>query len=173
MRWVQDVTFDESVPFYHLFPYRPAPPLPLQLFLAPGPPLVDPLPPPGRAPSGVSQVDTLPGPAPVQVAVDSDAARGAASGSIAPGGAEPRGVETGGIEPGGVATGGGKPGGAEPEGVEPGGSASEGAESGGAEPQGAALSGGSAGASPSLFVIVTIGLNVPKTKDRVHSGFKR
>ncbi|CAI7795742.1 unnamed protein product, partial [Closterium sp. NIES-53] len=51
----QDVTFDESVPFYHLFPYRSAPPPPPPLFLAPGPPPVDPLPPQGPAPSGVSQ----------------------------------------------------------------------------------------------------------------------
>ncbi|CAI7924115.1 unnamed protein product [Closterium sp. NIES-54] len=36
----QDVTFDESVPFYRLFPYRSAPPRPPPLFLAPGPPLV-------------------------------------------------------------------------------------------------------------------------------------
>ncbi|CAI7755021.1 unnamed protein product [Closterium sp. NIES-54] len=34
----QDVMFDESVPFYRLFPYRSAPPLPPPLFLAPGPP---------------------------------------------------------------------------------------------------------------------------------------
>ncbi|CAI7782019.1 unnamed protein product, partial [Closterium sp. NIES-54] len=33
-----DVTFDESVPFYRLFPYRSAPSLPPPLFLAPGPP---------------------------------------------------------------------------------------------------------------------------------------
>ncbi|CAI7893743.1 unnamed protein product [Closterium sp. NIES-53] len=130
----QDVTFDESVPFYHLFPYRSAPPPPPLLFLAP---------------------DPLPGPAPVQVAVGSGAPRGAALGAAASGGAEPRsaeseGAETGGAEPGGVATGGGEPGGAEPEGVEPGGAASEGAESGGAEPQGAATSGGSAGASSRL-----------------------
>ncbi|CAI7903333.1 unnamed protein product [Closterium sp. NIES-54] len=92
----------------------------------------------GPAPSGVSQVDPLPGPAPVQVAVNSGAARGTVSGSADPGGAEsegaktgganPRGVETEGAEPGGVATGGGEPGGAELEGVEPEGSASEGAE---------------------------------------------
>ncbi|CAI7802519.1 unnamed protein product, partial [Closterium sp. NIES-54] len=50
----QDVTFDESVPFYRLFPYRTAPrPLP-PLFLAPGPPQVYPLLAPGPAPSGVS-----------------------------------------------------------------------------------------------------------------------
>ncbi|CAI7748233.1 unnamed protein product, partial [Closterium sp. NIES-54] len=150
----QDVTFDKSVPFYRLFPYRPPP--------------VDPLPPQGPAPSGVSQIDPLPGPAPVQVDVDSSVARGAASRDEEPGGADPggavsegvetggvvpRGVETGGamprgVEPRGVATGSGEPGGAEPEGVEPGGAASEGAESGGAEPQGATSSGGSAGASP-------------------------
>ncbi|CAI7785312.1 unnamed protein product [Closterium sp. NIES-53] len=50
----QDVTFDESVPFYRLFPYRSAPPPPPPLFLAPGPPSVDPLPPQGPAPSGVA-----------------------------------------------------------------------------------------------------------------------
>ncbi|CAI7840115.1 unnamed protein product [Closterium sp. NIES-53] len=141
----QDVKFDESVPFYRLFPYRSAPPPPPPLFLAPSPPPVDPLPPQGPAPSGVSQVDHLPGPAPVQIVVDSGATQGAASG-----GAESEGAETRGAEPEGVATGGGEPGGAEPKGVEPGGAALEGVESGGAEPQGAALSGGSAGASPRL-----------------------
>ncbi|CAI7839495.1 unnamed protein product [Closterium sp. NIES-53] len=120
-----DVTFDESVPFYRLFPYRSAPP-----------------PPPPRR-SSLLPVDPLSGPAPAQVAVDSGAARGAASGGAEPGGAEPRGAE-------GVATGSGEPGSAEPEGVEPGGVASEGAESGSAEPQGATSSGGSAGASPRL-----------------------
>ncbi|CAI7867425.1 unnamed protein product [Closterium sp. NIES-53] len=109
----------------------------------------------GPAPSGVSQVDPLPGPAPVQVAVDSGAARGAVSGGAASGGAEPggaesEGTETGGAEPGGVTTGGGELGVAEPEGVEPGGAASEDVESGGVERQGAASSGGSAGASPRL-----------------------
>ncbi|CAI7872766.1 unnamed protein product [Closterium sp. NIES-54] len=38
----QDVTFDESVPFYHLFPYRSAPLPSPPLFLVPGPPPVDP-----------------------------------------------------------------------------------------------------------------------------------
>ncbi|CAI7803595.1 unnamed protein product [Closterium sp. NIES-54] len=109
----------------------------------------------GPAPSGVSQVDPLPGLVPIQVAVDSGATQGIASRGAEfegaeIGGAEPRGVETGGAEPGGVASGGGEPGGAEPEGVEPGGAASEGAESGGAEPQGDASSGGSASASPRL-----------------------
>ncbi|CAI7903308.1 unnamed protein product [Closterium sp. NIES-53] len=36
----QDVTFDESVTFYHLFLYRTAPLPPLPLFLAPDPPLL-------------------------------------------------------------------------------------------------------------------------------------
>ncbi|CAI7799476.1 unnamed protein product [Closterium sp. NIES-53] len=55
----QDVTFDESVPFYYLFPYRSAPPPPATLFLAPGPPSVDPLLPQGPAPLVVSQVFLL------------------------------------------------------------------------------------------------------------------
>ncbi|CAI7799796.1 unnamed protein product, partial [Closterium sp. NIES-53] len=50
----QDVTFDESDPFYRLFPYRSTPPPPPPLFPSPGPPPVDPLPPQGPAPSGVS-----------------------------------------------------------------------------------------------------------------------
>ncbi|CAI7862289.1 unnamed protein product [Closterium sp. NIES-53] len=83
----QDVTFDESVPFYHLFPYRSAPPPPPPLFLAPGPPSV----------------------------VGSGAPRGAASGGAVsrgaePGGAESEGAQTGGAELGGVATGGGSAG---------------------------------------------------------------
>ncbi|CAI7910368.1 unnamed protein product, partial [Closterium sp. NIES-54] len=146
----QDVTFDESVRFYRLFPYRSAPPPPPPLFLAPGPPMVDPLPPQGPAPSGVSQVDPLLGPVPVQVAVDSGAARGAASGGAEPGGADSEGAETGVSEPGGVENGGAEPGGVATGGAEPGDAALEGAESGGAEPQGAASSGGSAGASPRL-----------------------
>ncbi|CAI7863102.1 unnamed protein product [Closterium sp. NIES-54] len=124
----RDVTFDESVPFYRLFPYRSAPPPPPLLFLAPGPPPVDPLPPQGPAPSGVSQVDPLPGTAPVQVAVVSDAAPGAASG-----GAASRGATSGGAELGGAGSEGAGSGGAEPEGVEPGGAELEGAEPGGAE----------------------------------------
>ncbi|CAI7777902.1 unnamed protein product [Closterium sp. NIES-54] len=150
-----DVTFDKLVPFCRLFPYRSAPPPPPPLFLAPGAPPVDPLPPQDLAPSGVSQVDPLPGPAPVQVAVGLGGARDGVSGCAASGGAEPKGAEsegaeTWGAELGGFETGGAESEGAEPEGVEPGGAASEGAESGGAEPHGAALSGGSAGASPRL-----------------------
>ncbi|CAI5491104.1 unnamed protein product [Closterium sp. Naga37s-1] len=62
----QDVTFDESVPFYRLFPYRTAPLPPPPLFLAPDP---------------------------VEVAVDSGAARGATSGGAAPAGAGPGSAE--------------------------------------------------------------------------------
>ncbi|CAI7788158.1 unnamed protein product, partial [Closterium sp. NIES-53] len=98
-----DVTFDESVPFYRLFPYRSTPPPPQPLFLAPGPPLVDPLPPQGPAPSGVSQVDPLSCPVPVQVAVSSGAARGAASRGAEPGGVGTRGDEPEGAEPEGSA----------------------------------------------------------------------
>ncbi|CAI7771067.1 unnamed protein product [Closterium sp. NIES-54] len=107
----QDITFDESVSYYRHFPYLTASPTPPPLFLAPGTPTVDPLPPQGPAPSGVSQVDPA---EPVEVAVDSGAA----------GGAEPVGAETGGAESGGAEFGC-----VEPEGVEP-----EGTVSGGAEP---------------------------------------
>ncbi|CAI7793875.1 unnamed protein product [Closterium sp. NIES-54] len=136
-----------------------------------------PLPPQGLAPSGVSQVDPLPGTVPVEVAVDSGAARGAASGgaeptraepggaelvSAEPGGAESEGAGSRGAEPGGTEPGGSEPvgaelggsepvgaepGGAEPEGAKPDGAESEGAESGGAEPRGTASSGGRAGSS--------------------------
>ncbi|CAI7839402.1 unnamed protein product, partial [Closterium sp. NIES-54] len=86
----QDVTFDKSVPFYRLFPYRTAPLPPPPLFLAP---------------------DAV---EPVQVAVDSGATRGAEPVGAGSGGAESGGAESGGAEPGGT-----EPGGAEPEGVEP------------------------------------------------------
>ncbi|CAI7730119.1 unnamed protein product, partial [Closterium sp. NIES-54] len=155
-----NVMFDESVPFYRLFPYRSTPPPHSSLFLAPGPPPVDPLPPQGRAPSGVSQVDPLPGTVPVEVAGGSCAARGTASGGAESGGAEPGGAKSegagsGGAEPGGAELRGAEPtgvepGGAEPVGVELGGAQFEGAKSRGAEPRGAALSGGPASASPRL-----------------------
>ncbi|CAI5953151.1 unnamed protein product [Closterium sp. NIES-64] len=107
-----------------LFPYRtPSLPPPPPLFLVPGPPPVDPLPPQGPAPLGVSQVDAV---EPVEVTGDSGAA----------GGAEPEGAEPGGAEPGGTEPGGAEPGGGLPECAVPGG-----AELGGAPP------GGSPGAS--------------------------
>ncbi|CAI7910407.1 unnamed protein product [Closterium sp. NIES-53] len=110
-----DVTFDELVPFYRLFHYRTTPLPSPPLFLAPGPPPIDPLPPQGPAPSGVSQVDAV---EPVEVAVDSGATRGAEPVGAGSGGAEPGGAESGGVESGGA---------------EPGGTGSEGAEPGGAE----------------------------------------
>ncbi|CAI7785643.1 unnamed protein product [Closterium sp. NIES-54] len=109
-----DVTFDESVPFYRLFPYRSAPSPPPPLFLAPDPPPVDPLPPQGPAPSGMSQVDPLPGTAPVEVAVGSGAAPGAASGGDASEGAASGGGELGGAGSGGAGSRGAEPGGEEP-----------------------------------------------------------
>ncbi|CAI7852675.1 unnamed protein product [Closterium sp. NIES-54] len=130
----QDVTFDESVPYYRLFPYRTAPLPPPPLFLAPGPPPVDPLPPQGPAPSGVSQVDAF---EPVEVAVDSGAATGAEPAGAGSGGAEPEGAEPGGAESGGAEPWGSKSGGAESWGAEPGGAATRGAEPGGTEPGGA------------------------------------
>ncbi|CAI7894946.1 unnamed protein product [Closterium sp. NIES-54] len=116
----QDVTFDELVPFYCLFPYRTAP-LPSLAAL-----------PRSRSPtdSGTS---------------GGGAARGAASGGAEPTGAEPVGGEPASAEPGGAEPEGAEPRGAETEGAEPGGAESEGAESGGAEPRGTASARGPAG----------------------------
>ncbi|CAI7759055.1 unnamed protein product, partial [Closterium sp. NIES-54] len=108
----QDVTFDESVPYYRLFPYRTAPLPPPPLFLAPGPPPIDPLPPQGPAPSGVSQGaepggaepgDAASGGAELGVAERGGADRAAGAGGppVAPG---PGGARTGGT--GAVGTGG-------------------------------------------------------------------
>ncbi|CAI7869393.1 unnamed protein product, partial [Closterium sp. NIES-53] len=93
----QDVTFDESIPFYRLFPYRSAPSPPPPLFLAP---------------------DPLPGTAPVLGAVLSSAAPGAAP-SVASGGARSEGAGSGGAEPECL-----EYGGAESEGAEHGGAES-------------------------------------------------
>ncbi|CAI7768603.1 unnamed protein product [Closterium sp. NIES-53] len=123
-----------SVPYYRLFPYRTAPLPPPPLFLAPGPPPVDPLPPQGPAPSGVSQVDAV---KPVEVAVDS----GDASGS------EPAGAGSGGAVLGGAVSAGAEPGGAEPGGAEPGATEPGGAKHGGAGR--AAVAGGTTAAADS------------------------
>ncbi|CAI5957820.1 unnamed protein product [Closterium sp. NIES-65] len=141
----EDVTFDESVPYYRLFPYRTPSLPPPPLFLVPGPPQVDPLPPQGPAPSGVSQVDAV---EPVEVTGDSGAAEGAAAGGVepgaaGPGGAGPGGAASGGVEPGGAEPGGTTSGGAEPGLTEPGG-----AEPGGATPGGTACGGAPPGGSP-------------------------
>ncbi|CAI7750825.1 unnamed protein product [Closterium sp. NIES-53] len=123
----QDVTFDESVPYYRLFPYRTAPLPPSPLFLAP---------------------DAV---EPVEVAADSGASRGAEpgcaeAGGATPGRAESGGAGPGGAEPGGAGSGGAESGGTEPERAKPGGVASGGAEpgaaeSGGVEPTGTGLGG--------------------------------
>ncbi|CAI7797184.1 unnamed protein product [Closterium sp. NIES-53] len=99
----QDVTCDESVSYYRLFPYRTASPPPPPLFLAPDPA------------------------EPVEVAVASGAARGADHAGAGTGGAE-----TGGAESGGAETGRAEPGGVVPEGSVSGGAEPARAESGGA-----------------------------------------
>ncbi|CAI5975768.1 unnamed protein product [Closterium sp. NIES-65] len=91
----QDVNFDESVPFYRLFPYRTAPLPPPPLFLAPDP------------------VE------PVEVAVDSRPARG-----VEPEVAGTGGAESGGAEPGSTELACAESGGAEPRSATPGGALS-------------------------------------------------
>ncbi|CAI7782221.1 unnamed protein product [Closterium sp. NIES-54] len=71
--------------FYHATSRRPHSPPP-PLFLTPGAAVVDPLPPQGAAPLGVSQVDPV---EPVEVAVDSRPAAGVEPGGTESGGAEP------------------------------------------------------------------------------------
>ncbi|CAI7822971.1 unnamed protein product [Closterium sp. NIES-54] len=87
-----DVTFDESVPFYRLFPYRSAPSPPPPLFHAPGPT-------PGAGSGGAEPEGVEPG--------------GAELEGAEPGGAESEGAESGGAEPRGAASSGG-PAGASP-----------------------------------------------------------
>ncbi|CAI7758709.1 unnamed protein product, partial [Closterium sp. NIES-53] len=89
----------------------------------------------GLAPLGVSQVDPLPGPAPVQVAVVLGVARGTASEGAASGGAASGGVEPGGAGSEGAGSGGAEPKGAKSEGADPEGAELEVAEFGGAEPR--------------------------------------
>ncbi|CAI5469181.1 unnamed protein product [Closterium sp. Yama58-4] len=145
----QDVTFDESVPFYRLFPYRTAPLPPPPLFLAPDPP---------------------PLPEPVEVTGDSGAAeggaaRGAASGGVVPGGVEPASEEPERAGPGGVVPGGAEPGGATPEREEPRSAEPTGAASGGAEPGGATCASGTLSATAfrvELLELEAVELLVPE-----------
>ncbi|CAI7857972.1 unnamed protein product [Closterium sp. NIES-53] len=115
----QDVTFDKSVPFYRLFPYRSAPSPPPPLFLAP--------------------VAVISGAAPGAVF------GGSVSGGAEPGGAGSEGAGSGGAEPEGVEHGGAQSEGVEPEGAESKGAESGGAEPRGApgagEPGGAGAGG--------------------------------
>ncbi|CAI7788825.1 unnamed protein product, partial [Closterium sp. NIES-53] len=144
-------------------PHCPSPPPPPH-FLAPGAPQVDPLPAPGPAPSGVSQVDPPPLIAPVEVTGDSAPAEGGLARGATSGGAELGGVELGGAEPGGAEPGGAEPRGAKTGGAElgceeSGGAVSGSTESGGAAPVGAdasargpAAEGAGAGDSATGFV---------------------
>ncbi|CAI7839569.1 unnamed protein product [Closterium sp. NIES-54] len=109
----------------------------------------------GPTPSGVSQVDPLPDTVPVEVAVGSGAARGAASGGAASGGAEPGGAGSEGAWSGGAEPGDVEPGGAEPGGAEPGGAEPEGAESGGAETRAAGAGDSATGGTGAGGVKVT------------------
>ncbi|CAI5997794.1 unnamed protein product [Closterium sp. NIES-65] len=123
----QDVTFDESVPYYRLIHYRTPSLPPPPLFLVP--------------------VE------PVEVTGDSGAAEGAEPGGADSGGAERVGATPGGAEPEGATTGGVESGGAEPGGATPGGAGPWGAtrggtEPGGAEPEGAGPAGAVPGGSP-------------------------
>ncbi|CAI7805013.1 unnamed protein product, partial [Closterium sp. NIES-53] len=88
----QDVTFNESVPFYRLFPYRSTPPPPPPLFLAPDPLFG------GAGSEGAESGGVEPG-------------------GVGTGGAEPRGAECEGVEPGGAESEGAESGGAEPQGA--------------------------------------------------------
>ncbi|CAI7861445.1 unnamed protein product [Closterium sp. NIES-54] len=133
----QDVTFDELVSYYRLFPYRTAS-----------------LPPPRHSSS--HQVDLA---EPDKVAVDSGAAKGAelagaGTGGVEPVSAVPEHVEPAGAEPGGTGSWGAEPARAE-FGGSPGGAAGAGATSGAAGPgapgvvtgAGAARGGAGAGAT--------------------------
>ncbi|CAI7931190.1 unnamed protein product, partial [Closterium sp. NIES-54] len=100
----QDVTFDESVSYYRLFPYRTASLPPPTLFLAPA---LDYGAARGAEPAGAGPRGVAPG------VGESEGAE--------PGGAEPERVEPGCAEPGGAESRGAEPGGAEPERAESGG----------------------------------------------------
>ncbi|CAI7807658.1 unnamed protein product [Closterium sp. NIES-53] len=138
-----DVTFDESVPFYHLLPYRSATPPPPPLFLARGPPPVDPLPPQGLAPSAAGVGDSAAGDTGVGGAGVATGA-GGTGGAVAtgPGGARTRG--TGAAETGGVrSTRAGDP--MEPGAPRAGGAGAGGTGAGGAGAGGAGAFGAGAG----------------------------
>ncbi|CAI7764667.1 unnamed protein product [Closterium sp. NIES-54] len=162
----QDVTFDESVCFYRLHPHVSSPLSLPPLFLVPGPPPVDPLPPHGPAPSGVSQVDPPPLVEPLVVSSNtSGPAEGgdpAADNTVAtrcsprletPPGFPPR-LSSPPLQPVAVdsgAAGGGDTGGEDSGGAGPGGAETEGEGFGGAETGGEGSGGADSGgaASPS------------------------
>ncbi|CAI7914283.1 unnamed protein product, partial [Closterium sp. NIES-54] len=145
---------------------RPPPPL----FLAPGTPQVTPLPAPGPAPSGVSQVDP-PAPAPVEVSGDS----GPAGSGAVPGGAELWGAESGGaehVEPGGAASGGAASGGAASGGAASGGAEPACAEPGGAESGGESPEGSETAVTRSPWSS-RLRPRVPLTSQQLHDRYSR
>ncbi|CAI7921217.1 unnamed protein product [Closterium sp. NIES-53] len=109
----QDVTFDESVSYYHLAE-------PIEVAVDSGPTR-------GAEPAGAGTGGAEPG-----VSVSEGAE---------PGGDEPERVEPGGVERGGAESGSAEPGGDEPERVEPGGAEPGGTASGGTEPEQAEFGG--------------------------------
>ncbi|CAI7743795.1 unnamed protein product [Closterium sp. NIES-53] len=163
----QYVTFDESVCYYrlHLHTSHPVPLAPL--FLVQVPPLVDPLPPQGPAPSGVSQLDPPPLVEHLEVSSDSSgpieggepAADDTAATRRSPRLETPLGFPPWPSSPlqqpaavdSGAETAGAESGGAELEGEGSGGAGSGGATIGGAGSWGAATGGANSGgpASPS------------------------
>ncbi|CAI7825852.1 unnamed protein product [Closterium sp. NIES-53] len=138
----QDVTFDELVPFYRLFPYHSATPPPPQLFLAPA---VSSGAGPGTASGGAEP-------------------RGAESEGAGSGGVEPGGEEPGGAEPAGVETGGVEPGGAESEDAESRGAEPRGA--GDARARGVGVTAGAGG----IGGTVTTGLGGARTRGTGAAG---
>ncbi|CAI7793299.1 unnamed protein product, partial [Closterium sp. NIES-53] len=173
-RCVATSPFDESIPFYRLFPYRTTPrPLP-PLFLAPDPPQVYPLPVPGPASSGVSHVD------PPVTGDSGPAGCGAVPGGAELGGAQRGGAEFGGAEGEGPAR--TESGGAEPACEVPGGPASGGTAFGCAEPvcaePGGAESGGELPEGSETAVTRSpwssrLRQRVPLTSEQLHDWYGR
>ncbi|CAI5938492.1 unnamed protein product [Closterium sp. NIES-65] len=144
----QDVTFDESVPYYRVSEVDTVEPVEV----AGDSGAAEGAEPGGADSGGTERVGATPGGAEPGGAEPG----GAEPGSAERGGAERGGAEPGGAEPGGAEPGSAEPGGAEPGGATPGDATPGGAKPGGAEPEGAGLArvasggavpGGSPGAS--------------------------
>ncbi|CAI7894784.1 unnamed protein product [Closterium sp. NIES-54] len=130
----QDVTFDESVCLYRLFPHASSPVPPPPLFLVPG---GDPTVGDTAASCHSPRLETPPGfpprpssPSLQPVTVGFVAAGGGGAGGVDSEGAHAEGAGSGGAEPEGAESGGAELGGDESRGVEP-----RGAETGGDEPR--------------------------------------
>ncbi|CAI7730498.1 unnamed protein product [Closterium sp. NIES-53] len=125
----QDVTIDESIPFYCLFPYHRSSLLPVAVG--------------SGAPRGAASGGAGSGGAEPRGAESEGAETGGAEpGGVATGGGEPGGAEPEGFEPGGVASEGAESGGAEPQGA----ALSRASGAGGAGAAGAGGTGVAAGA---------------------------